>query len=130
MTEHEESQRTAEKFIQDHIDSVPHLESLLLLWNSRPRTWAVEEVAHGLFVDAAAAKKILQDLSRQKLVAVVQTHAETYAYASEPENDRLMTSVAAAYREDLIRITRMIHSKPPAAVREFAKAFRFTKERE
>ena len=34
------------------------------------------------------------------------------------------------YRKELIRISRLIHSKPPAAVREFAKAFRFKKERE
>jgi len=44
--------------------------------------------------------------------------------------DALMLQVEVAYRNELIRISRMIHAKAPAAVREFARAFRFKKERD
>ena len=57
--------------------------------------------------------------------------AEQYSYESgSAEKDRLMELVETAYRKELMRISRMIHSKAPAAVREFARAFRFTKDRD
>jgi hypothetical protein len=47
-----------------------------------------------------------------------------YAYDSawEPE-EGFMERVAATYRRNLIRVTTLIHSKAPAAVLEFARAF-------
>ena len=60
--EHENQDGTADVdgFIRDHIDSTPHLEALLLLWNDRPQGRTVDEMAHALFVTADAARNILQ----------------------------------------------------------------------
>ena len=41
-----------------------------------------------------------------------------------------MAAVDTTYRRELIRVSRLIHSKPSAAVREFARAFRLKKERD
>ena len=41
----------------------------------------------------------------------------------------ILKQVEATYRRELVRVANMIHSKAPAAVREFARAFRFTKDR-
>ena len=38
------------RFIHEHIDSVPHLEALILLWNSRPVGWTCDELASRLYV--------------------------------------------------------------------------------
>ena len=46
-----------DQFLQDQIDTVPHLEALLLLWNSRPKPWSVVDMADGLFVAPEAAKE-------------------------------------------------------------------------
>ena len=47
-----------------------------------------------------------------------------YAYDSAWEPDEeFMGRVAATYRRNLIRVTTLIHSKAPAAVLEFARAF-------
>lgn len=119
-----------DQFLQDQIDTVPHLEALLLLWNSRPKAWSVEEMARGLFVARESAKDILNDLLGRRLINPVPGAGETFRYETEPDRDRLIAAVDSTYRQELIRISRMIHSKPPAAVREFARAFRVKKDRE
>lgn len=40
----------AYEFIRQSIDSVPHLEALMLLWNSRPAGWTPEELATRLYI--------------------------------------------------------------------------------
>jgi hypothetical protein len=52
------------QFILDRIDSVPHLEALLLLWNSRPTKWSSKELVARLYVETEVARKLLVDLSR------------------------------------------------------------------
>ena len=63
MAEKDQNGPDVDQFLRDHIDTVPHLEALLLLWNSRPKEWSVEEMAKGLFLPPEAAKEILEDLT-------------------------------------------------------------------
>jgi hypothetical protein len=102
----------------------------LLLWNSRPKSWSIEDTSKGLFVSPEAAKEILEDLDRERLIVDDSGAGLAYHYQSESERDRLVGAVDLAYRRELIRITRLIHSKPSAAVRAFARAFRIKKDRE
>jgi hypothetical protein len=54
-----------------------------------------------------------------------------YSYLPRSEEqDDLMRAIDNAYRRDLVRISTMIHSKASSPVREFAKAFRFKRDRE
>jgi hypothetical protein len=119
-----------DRFILYHIDSVPHLEALLLLWRGDLDHWAVEVVAKRLWIDVGDARSILQDLVRDHFIVLVAGASEKYRYSPGPEVDRLLRAVADAYRDEMIRISTMIHAKPSSAVRAFARAFRFTKEPE
>lgn len=130
MLEHDDIGREVDRFLLDQIDTVPHLEALLLLWNSRPKGWAAEEMAKALFVAPETAKAILDDLLRQNLIVTSSGQPADYIYESETRRDRLMATVAETYRRELIRLSRLIHSKPSAAVREFARAFRIKKGRD
>ena len=85
-------------------------------------------MAKGLFLKSTEAKTILDELVRQGLISVVADSPDVYRYETAPDRDRLMTLVHAAYRRELIRISRLLHSKASPAVREFAKAFRLKKE--
>jgi hypothetical protein len=59
---------------------------------------------------------------------VVISGSDEFSYQPDPERDQLLGSLNAIYREEMIRISTMIHSKPSSAVREFARAFRLKKE--
>jgi predicted ArsR family transcriptional regulator len=130
MTNAEGRRNEVDRFIRDQIDTVPHLEALLLLWNSKPKTWSIEDMSKALYLPTAAAGEILEDLTRNQLIASVPGQPDTYRYDTDPGRDQLVDSVASIYRQELIRVTRLIHSKPSAAVREFARAFRLKKERD
>jgi|SRR5690348_5825326 len=122
--------KAVDQFILNELESVPHLEALLLLWNTRPKQWPVDEMAKALYVSPETAQRIMQELARRGLVAT-QTEPERYSYVPQSDDkDTLMSAVDEIYRRELVRISRMIHGKAPSAVREFARAFRFTKEKE
>lgn len=119
------------KFIHENLDSVPHLESLILLWNSRPVGWTEEDLASRLYLPPERVREVLRDLIRLQIAQEIAGSPVRYAYItrSEEQND-LMHRIDHAYRRDLVRISTMIHSKASSPVREFAKAFRFKKDRE
>lgn len=125
-----EGKDNLDQFLLDHIDTIPHLEALLLLWKSRPRPWSVEKMSRALFIEPGGTKSILDDLVQQELIVPDADSPETYHYEPSTERDRVVASVDAAYRTELIRISRLIHSKPSAAVRAFALAFRLKKDKE
>lgn len=132
MAPSEERPNRAEvdRFIRESIDSVPHLEALLLLWQNRSESWAVEDIAKRLWIEGERTRSILLDLARNQFLAAIGGELERYRYRPDPNNDRILRALADVYRQDMIRISTMIHAKPSSAVRAFARAFRFTKEQE
>ncbi|HTW64306.1 MAG TPA: hypothetical protein VME17_06800 [Bryobacteraceae bacterium] len=137
----DEDTAAVDRFILNRIDSVPHLEALLLLWRSRSEVqaqgseppdgiWPPERLAKRLWVTPEAARNILRDLQREELIVGVARGDERYFYQSETELDRIIEAVESVYAQEMVRISNMIHSKASAAVRDFARAFRFKKEQE
>lgn len=119
------------EFILENIDSVPHLEALVLLWNSRPVGWTPEELASRLYIPAEKVLNLLADLVRLQLIAKSTGSPAKFSYhPSSKDQDEMMRLVDSAYRRDLVRISTMIHSKTSPSVREFARAFRIKKERD
>ena len=119
------------EFILKYIDSVPHLEALMLLWNSRPVGWTRDEVASRLYVPKEKVGDLLRDLVRLQFITESQGSPPKYSYSvGSGEKDEMMRQVDEAYRRDLVRISTMIHSKASSPIREFARAFRFKKEPE
>ena len=118
-------------FISQNIDSVPHLEALMLFWNSRPVGWTCEELASRLYIPSEKVSDLLRDLVRLQLITESHGVETKYSYFPRSENqNEMMQMVDAAYRRDVVRISTMIHSKASSAVHEFARAFRFKKERD
>jgi DNA-binding MarR family transcriptional regulator len=125
------SGRDIDQFILDEIETVPHLEALLLLWRERPRRWTEEAMAKALYVPQQTVREILQDLVKRNLIASTGDagHEPEYEF-NNAEKEKLVKSLDLAYRRELIRISRLIHSKASPGVREFARAFRLKKDRE
>jgi hypothetical protein len=129
MAESDQEERRVDEFVLEKIDSVSHLEALLLLWNSRPKQWSPEELARRIYVDTKIARELLADLQRSDLIVAVSSSSESYCYETRSEErDQLIGLVDATYRFQVVRISNLIHSKGPSAVRDFARAFRFTKK--
>lgn len=125
MPEDNQANRQVDQFILDEIDSVPHLEALLLFWKRRPHGWSVEEMAHSLYISVETTHTILQDLRQRGMVTVEE---ERYSFDPNFRQGSLMEELDRTYRRELVRISRMIHSKASPAVREFARAFKFKKD--
>jgi hypothetical protein len=133
LTEEHKNERESEiiRFIADQIDSVPQLEALLLVWNTRPAIWTPEELGKRLYVSDELGHDLLQELVRKRLITSMQGAVEGYRYESaSEEQDALIGRLDEMYRREVVRVSNMIHAKPASALRDFARAFRFTKEKE
>jgi hypothetical protein len=119
------------EFIELQIDSVPHLETLILLWNSRPVGWTAVELSSRLYVTPERAEDVLRDLLRVEIIQEIPGLPQKYSYfPRSKEQDDLMHEIDVAYRRDLVRISTMIHGKASSPIREFARAFRIRKDKE
>ena len=124
------SEEEVYRFILNQIDSVPQMEALLLLWDSRPKQWTENEIAARLYVGVDVVRNIMQALQRRRLVAGRESE-KCYWYETRPgDGDQLVEAVATTYRRELVRVSTFIHSKASSAVRGFADAFKFKKDRD
>lgn len=82
MTNNEDIPAEIRLFILAKIDSVPHLEALLLIWGHGSKTWTDDDLAKSLFVSAASAKKIANDLVRRGWIKRVSTKQDEFAYGA------------------------------------------------
>ena len=113
-------------FILKYIDSVAHLEALLLLRANRNDPWTIARIAQRLYVGEQQAGEVLGRLCADGLL---NCEADTYRYGGQSLDHALMIDrLAEAYARHLIPITNMIHAKP-RRIREFADAFKFRKGR-
>jgi hypothetical protein len=113
-------------FILRYIDSIAHLEALLLLRASLETSWEVAAVAARLYSSTEQAGEVLAQLCDEHLLVCEDG---IYRYAGQPpEHLAMIDRLAESYAKQLIPITNMIHSKP-RRIRQFADAFKFRKDR-
>lgn len=110
------------RVVLDRIDSVPHLEALLLINESAPHGLTDTKIAERLYVAASAALQILQDLQRRGFVIQV-TGSSAYQLDPTDGNREMVARLAETYRKNVYRVASLIHSRASRSVREFAKAF-------
>lgn len=117
------------QFIAEKVDTVPQLETLLLLREDDTRCWSEDEIAARVYVTRETARSILRTLQRHQLI-LAEGDPERYCYGPRQDGSReLICEVAAAYRRHLVSIATFIHSKASASVLEFARAFDLKKGR-
>lgn len=119
--------QTVLEFLAASIETVPELEALVLIRSEQPRSWQVEELARRLYLSTSAALQVCTSLQRRGLLR--EAEAGRYQYSVAPDKDALMLEVIQYYQQHLVQVARLIHSGPSAAVREFARAFDFKKDR-
>ena len=125
MDEKNPQRQDIDRFLLAEVDSIPHLEALLLIWKSRPKQWSIDALSRSLYVPLDRARAVVFDLQQREMLLVESElcrYNDAYAY------DWMIPHVAEGYRQELVRITNLIHSKASPAVREFARAFRLKKD--
>lgn len=117
------------QFILEHLETVPHLEAALLIWQNQSTAWTADLLARRIYVSTAMGRNILEDLSRQGMLSKSESSDPTYMYDPGWDVGRgMLPRIADLYRRQLIQVTKLIHSKGPSSVREFARAFQIKKE--
>lgn len=113
-------------FLARRIDSVPHLEALLLFWEHPNTAWTCADIAARVYVSRDKARDILQDLRRHSFVTASMDVPDGWCYQSAWDEGGLMERVAESYRRHLVHVAEMIHAKTESSsVHEFARAFKF-----
>ena len=113
------------EFIARRIDSVPHLEALLLMREKSDESWTQDVISHRVYVSRDQAGAILQDLARHGFITPAE-RPDCFRYEPSWDQAQIMAKVAATYRQHLVQTAELIHSKAGlGAVKEFARAFKF-----
>jgi predicted ArsR family transcriptional regulator len=117
------------QFVLDHLETVPHLEALLLIWQNQATGWTADVLAGRIYVSHAVARGILEDFRRHGFVTSEGQPEPIYVFDTGWDADRqLMSRLADLYRRQLVQVTKLIHSKGSSSVREFARAFKINKD--
>jgi predicted ArsR family transcriptional regulator len=117
------------QFILETLETVPHLEAALLIWQNQSTEWTADLLAHRIYVSSAMGRSILEDLTRQGMLRKSQPRSPLYMYDPIWDAERgMLPRVAELYRRQLVQVTKLIHSKGSSSVREFARAFQIKKE--
>lgn len=124
---HPEVPDTVRALIAERIDTIPELEALLLLRQTREQSWSADEAGQRLYVSPAVAAHILSAMTERGLFKRVLGR---YQYGPETnELDASVALLAECYSKQLIAVTNIVHAKPSAGVRLFAEAFRLRKDK-
>lgn len=111
-------------FLESRIDSVPHLESLLLFWQSQRTSWGDADIAARVYVSVERGRAIIADLAGYGFITPVEGQPGRYVYAPEWDETRMMERLAELYRKNVVLVAGLIHEKAASgAVRDFARAF-------
>jgi hypothetical protein len=114
------------EFILRHIDSIAHLEALLLLLQQPDIKWSAASVADHLYIEHDQAAEVLQHLCDTGLA---DCSDDAYWFNAAPAGQlEVVRRLAEHYSNHLIPVTNLVHAKP-SGIRKFAAAFKFRKDK-
>jgi hypothetical protein len=114
------------RFLLAVIESVPHLEALLLLRADPLASWSPDAMAARLYIDESSASRLLTDLQGRRLA---QHEAGHWRFdARDAEIARIVDRLAGVYARHVVEVAELIHSTSDRKAQRFADAFRWRKE--
>jgi hypothetical protein len=109
------------QFIIVGIDSVVHLEALLLLRTGAHEKWGIPLVAQRLYITEQETVQVLRRLCDQGLI--IMNGSEPLLFQYRPKSvdlARMIDRVAEVYKKQLVPVTNLIHSKNHTGIQELA----------
>lgn len=114
------------RFVLGTMNSVPHLEALLLLHAQPTQCWSPADLARRLYIDEASVASVLVDLDEAQLVR--ETGAGWCFHPLDAHLAATVDQLAAVYSRQVVAITELIHSSSDRRAQRFADAFRLRKD--
>ena len=111
------------RFLLTSIPSVPHLETLMLLWREPERAFKADDIASRLYVSASVAAALADDLSHAELLAVEEDGASYRARQHPVELRELLDQVDRTYARQVKAVSQLLHSNLNRKAHSFAEAF-------
>jgi hypothetical protein len=111
------------RFVLTSIPSVPHLETLMLLWREQERAFPAEEIASRLYVNTGVAKSLAEELAQAELLASEDGGARYRARKEPPELRTLLDELDRTYARQVRAVAELIHSNLGRKAKSFANAF-------
>src|SRR5688572_8160945 len=118
------------RFLLTSIPTVPHLETLLLLWREPGDGWLAAQIARRLYIPEDGATALAEDLRRAGLLAGEGDPLRYRCLTEPPELHALLADVDRTYAKQLRAVTGLIHSHLDRKASHFADAFSLRKEKE
>src|ERR1041384_5585659 len=97
------------QFIAKKLDTVPELETLLIMSAEESRSWTAEEIAARTYVPPSNALLVLEALRRRQLVTLDGDATHFQFNPASDEERQLVAQTAIAYRHHLVSIATYIH---------------------
>jgi len=116
------------RFVLTSIPTVPHIETLLLLWRERQESWTAELIARRLFIAPAHAQSVADELRDADLLEAGEAPGAFRCRQSEALAS-LLAELDLAYSRHLRAITALIHSKVERKAARFAQDFTWDKKK-
>jgi hypothetical protein len=113
------------RFLVHCIPTVPHLETLLLLWRQPATRWSAEAIAARLYIAPDEARNLAADLAGLELLLA---DGDPPHYQSRREPDALVAlldEVAEAHAQRLRDVTALIHDSAQRQSEGLAAAFQW-----
>jgi hypothetical protein len=115
---------TVRAFLRRHIQSVEHVEILLLVSAEPDRTWTAQEVYDVILSSEASVARWLQRLADERLLVRTFENGEGFRPASDPTVAVQIEDLRHAYRTWPTRTIEAIYKREIDAVQGFADAFK------
>jgi predicted ArsR family transcriptional regulator len=130
-TEIEDLSEAVKDLVRRYIRSVYELEALLMVSARPEREWRAAELSQALYIAPAAAREQLARLQAYGLLRQVEGPDTEPAYRYDPDDPKLVATVAelaVEYAQRRVRVIELIYSRPSDSVRSFAHAFKFKRD--
>jgi hypothetical protein len=117
-----------QRFILEKIDSIGHLECLMLLRGSPDNWWEEDRIAERLYISVKDCQLIATGLHTAGLL-LREDNGHRYRYCpSRGDLREMVDRLAYYYARHVVPISNLVHSRPRSRIEEFSRAFDIDKK--